>query len=328
MNMHATVTERDAHRRDPFRSVQYMRALAAIAVAIGHAAEPSWKYLLYSGVDLFFVISGFVMVISSAHRAPLDFLKKRVFRVMPMWWVVLTVAFALGITHNEQFWKSAFLVPTFFMNGHISGVAWLVGWTLVLEAVFYSYFALALAFRRAWLVFAIIPAAVLFNGMAGHSPVLNALTHPMLYEFLYGAAVAYAVKSGRTLPGFLRVAGIALLAIGHNLEGTRSLVIGLPVALFFAGAVQVKLPHWRVPHFLGDASYSIYLFHCVALEIAWWYIPEASWWPLTAIAGIGLGCLAYWLVERRILAITNPKHVTQQRAAPAEIEAAREAATV
>ena len=313
MSQYAFTSPQSTERRDLYLSIQYLRALAAIMVVFGHAAQPSFRSMLFAGVDLFFVISGFVMVMSGAHRKPLDFLWKRAARVMPMWWFVLCVAFALGIVIDDAFLASAFLIPTFFMNGYIAGVSWEVGWTLVLEAVFYLYFALALQARRAWLVFAIIPAAMLLNPLASHSPILHALTHPMLTEFLFGAAIAYGIRGGRRLSPWLVLVGIVLYLAGRDLGAPRALATGIPAALIFAGLVQLRPPQWRLPHFLGDASYSIYLFHYVALYVAWRVIEPTSWWFATALAGISLGCAAHLLVERHILALTNPRHVSRQQ---------------
>lgn len=301
-------------KRPTYDAVQYLRALAAIAVVFGHAALPEWKMALYAGVDLFFIISGFVMVVSSTRRGPIEFLEKRALRVMPMWWVALFCAFALGLTWETNLLASAFLIPT-LSDGSISHVAWSVGWTLILEAVFYLCFAIGLAIKKRWFIFLLIPLLTQFHG--GYNPIFNAFTSPLLIEFLFGAAIGHAALKGMRFPAWLAILGAVLFVYGQIDGGARLWFTGLPLAMLFAGTFALKLPRLESAHFLGDASYSIYLFHLIAIKLAWeWLgVPMGSYWLATAAVGIALGCLAHVFIERPILARTNANHVANRKRA-------------
>ncbi len=84
----------------PIASIQYLRGAAAIAVVIFHQFQGR-AYGLFDlgkyGVDLFFVISGFLMVAMTESRetTPIGFLKDRIVRIVPLYWTATLVAFVL-----------------------------------------------------------------------------------------------------------------------------------------------------------------------------------------------------------------------------------------
>ena len=305
---------KDGHQ---FIAIQYLRGVAAVAIVFKHAAHPggALQVLLDAGVDLFFVISGFVMV-ASTHGRPVTpgmFIWKRCRRVLPMWWLTLCLVALLGLGSSGivAWLLSVPLIPHRILSG-VGAVYWGVGWTLAFEAVFYAYFAIGLAARRPQIALAAIVAMVAMATVVGRpaNPVLNEVMHPLLLEFVMGSLIAYYILTGRKPPLALAPLGVMLLAIGatfgHN-NDLRPLTLGLPCALVVTGLAATKLPEAKSLKLAGDASYSIYLLHYVPILLAWQFVPENSWWPLTAAAGIGLGILAYRYAEKPLLDLTPPK---------------------
>ena len=247
------------------------------------------------GVDLFFVISGFIMVATTWNQfgrpgAPRDFLIRRVLRIYPLWMigVAATVATALllpGVRRVDGGLTPAHALLSFFLIPHGRDPVILFGWSLSYELIFYRVFALALATvrRRLWLVLAAWSAFVLVCCAAATAgaggPVVAYLGNPLSLEFVAGAAAGYAYRSGA-----LRYAGPALALgvewfAGAALASThvgairdadplllaRVLAAG-PAAVFVvfgAAAVEARdgLVAPRPLVVLGDASYSMYLFN-------------------------------------------------------------------
>jgi len=128
-------------------SIQYLRALAACSVIFPHT---SWTGQVggQQGVDVFFVISGFIMMfVSTRESEPIEFIRSRAIRIIPLYWLA-TLATALISTPG---WRhsllSALFVPHIDPNGGMYPVV-LQGWTLVYEVFFYLIFAVCLCFSR------------------------------------------------------------------------------------------------------------------------------------------------------------------------------------
>ena len=282
-----------------FDGVQALRALAAFAVAVLHTADEAgglhgtpgrspWPWLdalpLEAGVDLFFVISGFVLVWSSwdafgSLRAVPPFVARRLLRVAPLYWL-LTGATILagaalpgllseGLSEGPGYLAaSLFFVPWRRADGFVQPVLRL-GWTLEYEMLFYGLLACALALpRRAGL--AALLAAIAALAAAGQlvrfaATPLAFWTDPIVIEFAFGVLVGVAARAGRRAgwPGAvaLVVACAAAAVAGQFLgSGMRVLVRGVPAALLVFCALSVRrvaLPVLVV----GDASYALYLIH-------------------------------------------------------------------
>lgn len=299
-----------------FRSVQYLRAVAAIAIVVVHASHPGGplESALRAGVDLFFVISGFIMVISTEGKPARarDFLLRRAQRILPLWWVALLTVALLGLGQGGPVeWAMSTLLLPYAINpvGH-GMVSWGVGWTLVFEAVFYAIFAVGLALGRR----SFAPVALLVLVAAGLTfgrpdmPLAAVATHPLLLEFLLGIAAARLVLAGIVPSPWLVPVGLTMLAAGLSARlglDARALTLGLPLAVTMLGLIGLerrgRLPDWRALGFLGDASYAIYLFHYAPIMLVWTVLPKDSFWIMTAILGIVVGCVAHLAIERPLL---------------------------
>lgn len=283
--------------------LQCGRAVAALMVAVFHANAfllPTKFYdgagaglgfnFGYAGVEFFFVLSGFIMVL--VHRKdfgqpPLAvrFLRKRILRIYPIYWIVLTALIAIyfaspsrGPDHAREplaILSSYLLWPT--TDGPIMQVAW----TLQHEMLFYLVFALLIVKLRfglvvfgAWML-ACVVALPMGEDMAYP---LNFLFKPHNLLFLFGiiAALVYQ-RTTRSVARMSFFLGTGLfLAIGlaetvGGLEPPRSLLplgYGLGATLAVIGLAQGNLPAPRWLTFLGDASYAIYLVHLPVMNIA------------------------------------------------------------
>jgi peptidoglycan/LPS O-acetylase OafA/YrhL len=302
-------------------SLQALRALAAISVAIthfsqvglilaGHPDDPIPLYQLASGVDLFFVISGFVMVYSSerlfaAPGAAWEFLARRIARIVPLYW--LATAAAVVILQPAVDWRNALKSLLFIPYMDASGLHPLygVGWTLNYEMFFYALFALSLFWRRDLAVPAL--AAVLF-GLAVAGRILHPTyvpllvwSDPIILEFVFGMLIALGLRHGVRLPStlclwMLAVAAAALWLSTQQMppSGARVVYWGVPAAMIVAATVLGERaedcgPLASFATLLGDGSYSIYLVHSLVAGLIlrnWQFGLNQN--PMMAVLAIGL----------------------------------------
>jgi len=325
-------------------SVQILRAVAALSVVAHHvqldfvtrmglpAALPDLN-LGAAGVDVFFVISGFVMVHASEPlfgraEGPRLFWLRRLIRIVPLYWAVTSVYLALALLlpdmatsrYSPALIAASYLfVPFPREDGIWQPVAGL-GWTLNYEMFFYLVFGLSLAFRRTAAVAgiaAVLVLAVALGLIAGPLPgALGFWTDPIILEFVFGMMLALAMRAGlRLQPAtavFLMGAGLLALALALPMRMVmglpRGLAWGLPVALFVAGAVLGDFRRSegalaRVLGAIGDASYSLYLLHPFVIRCfreLWGHgLIDAAAWPWAYAALVVAGAIAAALVSYR-----------------------------
>ncbi|MCA8066510.1 acyltransferase family protein [Burkholderia sp. AU38729] len=269
-----------------FRNLQCARAFAALAVVGYHMGVLPFGQ---AGVDIFFVISGFIMSVV-APREGRDFLRKRLIRIVPLYWLTTLGVFAIAVVKPQ--WlnsttasvdylvKSLLFVPYVKENGHW-GPLNLNGWTLEYEMLFYLVIAGSMWFVRARhaTTFAAFALALFCAYVAAGGPAGEVVAHlgqPFVLELGLGVLACRVLETGIAgrLPGFawLAAAAAALAAIplAADLSGTlagfeRVFWWGVPACVLIVAAVALDLRGWtiRSPTLarLGDASYSIYLLH-------------------------------------------------------------------
>lgn len=352
---HSRVTVRitlphDASRLD---NLQVLRAVAALMVTIAHAAIVAQSFGLpvaggaagfyittagAAGVDLFFVISGYIMARYAARYArtgpavALQFAAERAARIYPPWWLALFLFWAVcsvalpGIVAAPgwDWWHSLSLFPDLHAPAGVWGLLLMVGWTLCFELYFYALVALGLAFSAAWRW--LVPGAVVALVLAGPllpGPWARWIGNPLALEFVLGWAIAFipATVANREpwLPmaaGLLGVcAYLAGLSAGMSLQVEAPLILrgeagwlrvvvwGLPAALCVLAAVQATSSGkrvWRPWVALGDASYSLYLIHMTVLIALGALQARAGWQSASAsiIGGVVVVTLASVLFHR------------------------------
>jgi exopolysaccharide production protein ExoZ len=286
--------------RTHLASIQILRAIAALLVVIHHVAD-AWttEFGLFPqntfrvgmfGVDLFFVISGFIMCYTTAElsqRSARDFMIKRISRIVPLYYALTLFIFLLVVAapslvpttaaNFTHLVKSALFVPYERADGLIFPLLAL-GWTLNYEMFFYVAFALALMFVRKHAHVAVIVAMTLVF-LAGYvlppeSVLVRFYTSSMVLEFVWGCVLFLLWKR---YPGAFRnlwplgLVGLVLLLRPPLAEDIlpRGLERGLPAAMVVAGALSLRLPDALAKGLavrLGDASYSIYLVHLFIVD--------------------------------------------------------------
>lgn len=290
-------------------NVQALRAIAAFLVVLDHLnavvlkSDPSRLSFLVpfqcfgqAGVDLFFVISGFVMVATSWNDfgsivSSRSFLIRRLLRIYPPYWILILPIATAYIVAGRSFMHarggnvdvaaSLLLLPSSQL--HLLDVSW----TLTFEIFFYIVFALILIVNRRFLlpllgVWALgeIAAVSLWSDAA--NPWISFIATPLPLEFITGALIGYLFRSER-MP-FSRILGSLGLAIAvivflivathppdAKLTNLRLIEFGIPASLVIYGAVGsevhrgVKAPGWLVE--LGNSSYATYLWHSPVILI-------------------------------------------------------------
>ncbi len=355
-------------RRDPIQSresvpprklvlstVQVLRGVAALMVGFYHLTTqiPAYAPLLWPsfwpagsavmahGVDIFFVISGFIMLVSSRDMRAADFMARRIIRIVPLYWM-FTLLLIAGIAVKADLFhsttvtagsaiKSFAFVP--FFNPANPDKIWpllVPGWTLNYEMFFYLVFAATLfaPFGRrillCMLVFTVFASIRLVPGFE-HSAVLQFYSSPIIFEFVGGMIVGRLFLSSWKLPvlaclGMIGVGFVLLLTKAQpqsEAEAASLLTSGLPSCLIVLGAVQLDkvsgiTMNWKLPLSLGDASYSIYLSHIFTLGVArgiWSWVNPAGAPQLDALgfAVFGMSAVAlvgvacYRMVEKPLL---------------------------
>lgn len=328
--------------------IQHLRALAALLVVFHHvnnkamglyAAKNSLSFGM-AGVDIFFVISGFIMLYITRDRilSPLDFFLRRLLRILPVYWITTILAglainfapyFFSGETGWETLIKSLLFIPTEPPAGHAYATPTVaVGWTLNLEMMFYALLAVSLFARRNYVFVTcvlVITLCCLSFGVYGKAPKggfgMYSFQSGVMLEFLLGMSLAFFLpKSEEIWPPL----GIAISAIGFALlvytwpiaGGARLLSAGFP-SMLIVGGFLISEPVWRFSalsrrlKIVGDASYSIYATHLFlvipgarfAREHAAWVVGHVPIWAFTIVMMFGctlLGIAFHLAVEKPI----------------------------
>lgn len=329
--------------------VQILRFYAATAVLFAHlqhealaalpgAADfhPFWLIDGGFGVDLFFVISGFIMYHVSAGKfgrsgAAREFLVRRYLRIAPLYYLAtvlmlmatFTFSGAVSISKPDlgHVAASFLFFPSLNELGQPVPVLKL-GWTLNFEAYFYVVFALALAFGRkaGLLVLTLVLGTVLLLAQVlPHPPVAIAFWgQSLVLEFLggIGVAVLYArgVRVSRGM-AWAVIAGSLLLLAALRLGGMmsylpRGIYAGVPAWLIVTAVVAAPFDerHGTLKRFLvagGEASYAIYVIHPFGIRagaLIWdrLALPAQPWLYVVLLMVVVIGCAfaVNLLVER------------------------------
>lgn len=316
--------------RHKFVSIQYLRGLAAILVLASHALlypllerDLAYGRLGWLGVVLFFVISGFIMVVVTGEGrfSATGFLRRRFIRVVPMYWGATLVAAALALLAPHMFKTTVYdtgqlilsllFVPFFNpVSGSIHPL-YKLGWTLNYEVFFYVCFAL-LAFLEAkarviWLTAAFVLFAVLGALFQPQAAIPQFYTSFMPLAFCAGAWLGLATLNGHA--GMLSGTGVTIalvlamlgLAGGFAVDRGGLVEDGFAFAGFVAFAAMLvllavrlerSLPHVVLLEQIGDASYSIYLVHIYEVAIlsglAFTLLNPADIWADCVVAAVSI----------------------------------------
>lgn len=342
--------------KERLENIQALRGAAALMVLFAHVkgAEidyggqgtilPHFLYMGVVGVDLFFLISGFVMthVALSGARGGAGaqrFIYNRAARIYPVYWAATLILMLLYAGKHLLFAEATPFpnpVATFLLLPSDYYPLVPVGWTLVHEMYFYVVFALFVLwsapklpqFLAGW---AAVVIAALALGDFGANAWTKIAFNPLTFEFIAGAAVALAIRRGVTrFAAPAVIAGVAIFSIQTlffadklypNVMGQfalRAAIFTPPFALILYGAAAIERTGGRLaPAWLrktGDASYSLYLIHVPAFLVAGKLISIAVADTRTdnilliaafTASALAAGFVLHYLVERRLLDFTR-----------------------
>lgn len=336
-------------------SIQALRAVAAFAVVVHHVGLTLNSYypaplsstltlltgLGAAGVDLFFVISGYIIFrstskLESGFSSARSFLRKRVLRIYPAYWIWTSVLLLMWIgglalkSHQYSFSVIAgsyLLVPVTRADGSLHPVLD-QGWTLSFEMYFYLIFSFIILFgwRKKGLAWIALPFLLIaFVGLlpAVPSSIQSVVSSPLVMEFLLGVCIGWTLSKHPPASRSIRPIRWALIAIGTGLlvfaflqgevKGTgidRLVIYGAPSAVLVTLALLApSAPMLRRATWLGDASYSIYLTHGF-FTLALGTLLKGGFSLGGAPAGVVLAAVSlaillissttYWLVEEPV----------------------------
>lgn len=284
--------------------IQVLRGIASLLVVFFHATVNSneilgkefcFDFFFFggSGVDIFFVLSGFIITYTCAKGLThpgklLPFLKRRSVRIFPTYWIIIALFLVIQLA-LPSFYKTHYnfeapnLIGTIFLlPGHtmVNGVSW----TLSFELFFYLLFSIAflLPNKKLAFVLSMLYALVIIGiGVAGYNfeqgnKWINLISHPMNVEFFMGVLAAVLIpriSKGLALP--LLITGSLLFLLGGILFNqnftllptafNRVVLFGMPSFFIITSLVKFELSkHINVHNILlslGEASYSLYLLH-------------------------------------------------------------------
>ena len=332
-------------------SIQVLRACAGIGVVLYHMLIIEKKYsggdlilpaffkIGQAGVDLFFVISGFIMVTITILKTGTviktsGFLLHRFARIYPNYWFYFLLTFSVyffapGLVNSSQrnqfnFFTSFFLIP----SGSLPLV--LVGWSLIYEIYFYLVFALLIKLKTVavtaglltWL-FVLVLINTFFPPFL--NPFIRLLTSPYSIEFILGAFSAFLVRDARLLSlsskwlfTIILIVVLIIPLLFFNFYSIypdglfkQCVVFGLLFSILVTALVLIeKQTDFQFPTLLikvGDISYTIYLSHVLILGFtgrlwARYFQHPLQWWDNIIIFPLMLvAIISYALVAYRLI---------------------------
>jgi peptidoglycan/LPS O-acetylase OafA/YrhL len=302
------------------QGIQLLRGVAAMLVVFHHfsimakAHGDAGSFLHRAhlaefgacGVDMFFCISGFVMMVAATTELgqgrfqAVDFLIRRVLRIMPLYWIVTTILVVAVVTaplwsaglgpglelpfpdpsnNPGNLLQSYLLLPAFFPGTTTVAPLVFTGWTLSYEFYFYILIAAAaLLWTESRSILAALALVILALCLAARiapfpkTALRLFLANPVVLEFVFGAAVfvlLQRLKRGAAICVALGATALAATALVHVAGAARVAFWGVPSALLLFGvaAGERRLPAPRLLLLIGDASFSLYLIHIVPVFV-------------------------------------------------------------
>lgn len=328
-------------------SIQIMRGVAAILVVLLHISIKGRQYgndalkgftIGGAGVDLFFIISGYIMCVSTIGR-DLNFnrfMQHRIRRIIPLYWLTTIIGLVIYLYNpsiintsggETSIWASFTLVPNGkrYLNSN--------GWTLSFEFLFYILFGVLIhkGTYKAIRFSSVILLAMVVTGLlfSYHGNAFNFTTNNLYLEFIYGMGCFYLfdkkiIRPNTAIGLSLCLAGATLLIAElvfkiPNQELNRGWLWGIPMLMVFTGFLCMEgfikgstSIAKRLFLEAGNSSYSLYLLHpftlsATALCLKWLHMTSNPYlfavilFSVTVVAGY----LLYLYVERPLVTVSK-----------------------
>lgn len=331
------VARTDTTKNPEIFGLQYLRAAAAFMVLLVHTSAtaneggllktvPNFDWGI-AGVDLFFVISGFVMLYSTGGRnvGPREFYLRRLARLVPLYFVATSVAVLLAklapqavrtfSPHFADYVRSLLFIPFYNATLHLNQPVIGQGWTLDFEVFFYFWFGALLLFTKK-VRSVLLP--VLFASLVAAGYVfrpknvpLAFYTNSIILEFVLGVVVCYIFQRIKMRSGLLGLmitaCGIAMFFVfshfkqnwdpnlGYHATYTayripRAIFYGIPSAISVMGVLLLERSGWipRMPLLLALGDASYSAYIWHTFILA---VVRRIWAPLSHMHG----AQAWWL---------------------------------
>lgn len=334
-------------------AVQYLRAAAVVMVVLHHLLSTNGiEYLLVPrlggfGVEIFFVISGFIMwhTTATADISAAEFWRRRIIRIVPLYWFFLSIVVIVALLLPQLFYstvvtpknvlKSFLFIPHYHLvQTNVIAPILIPGWSLNYEMFFYLLFGLAVfvpsrTWRAVILAVQLLGLVLLGRIFQPTDAVAATYTSPELLKFLDGMVLAMIYRaSGLNNPRL----GFALIVVGvffspliavSSVFGMIDGFAGLSSTFIVAGSLAFEAVVRRAPnavfHAVGNASYSIYLSHLFFLrlsELLWRHFAlfgssralDATYIACALTFAVGGGIAVYYCIERPILFAFRRSH--------------------
>ncbi|AMX96401.1 acyltransferase [Mesorhizobium sp. M7A.F.Ca.CA.001.09.2.1] len=337
-----TVLPDSTNVRRKLLGLQVLRFVAAFAVVLFHIGsgfqiEFGLKENIFgfgaSGVDIFFVISGFIIAYTTDEaKGAWQFCRRRIVRIVPLYWtltagIVLIALMKPGLLNStvvsgETILKSLFFIPFEKVDGSIQPLLFL-GWSLNYEMFFYAIYAACIACGlRGPLSPSMFIVVLVAMGqfIQSENVAWRFYTNPLMLEFVFGILLYLAyVHSAKLFVGrtwLMLAIFVATIAIRQMIPDLPWLLAnGVPAVVLTAAALSWSPPRTRAITFLvllGDASYSLYLSHPYVIQLASKLLPHQSGLMAQGLAGIvacalsiAVSIVLYTMIERPAQALFN-----------------------
>jgi len=335
------------------QNLQGLRGVAVLLVVFMHMLHIETKYALFDyvvpeliligafGVDLFFLISGFVMISVTrsafqSKKAIHKFLYHRVTRIYPLYWfysiIILCVYLIQPSLVNSSQGNQVNILASFLLLPQNLLPLVNVGWTLIYEMYFYFVFAVLLFLPKNYL----LPGLIGWGGViligninlsGSDNSFIGTYFNPLTLEFIGGCMMGklYFSRSIKGNANAVALMALVIWVVGYyffqEISGNetpsgwmRVLVFGFPAALALYAALLYEKNHGAVmPSWIckvGDASYSVYLSHVLVLSVVgrfWSLFAVEGYWDnilmllIMLIAVLSYGQVSYQYIERAML---------------------------
>ena len=278
-------------------NLHLLRVIAALGVVYFHTTSTAGLKLDWDvgsrGVDVFFVISGFIIAYIGTSK-PEQFFRRRLIRVVPFYWAATAFVFAMVTVAPQAFRTTTSSIPhlitsLLFIPHELKGEmqpTLLLGWSLNFEMFFYVLFAMALRISQKWspviCVGWIVAFVIAIHTVASGNPITDFYARPIVLEFCYGIGVFYLfswcsarkdqlAKSAalKWLLAAVLAGSLITIVCGEQYfrdQIPRYLIAGVPSFFLVSSALLLERIYGvatnnRMIYLLGEASYIIYLVH-------------------------------------------------------------------
>ncbi|WGM31913.1 acyltransferase [Brevundimonas sp. NIBR11] len=325
-------------------SIQYLRAAAALGVVVWHAQGqvgiPETQ-VLQAGIEIFFVISGYVMwlILGQRPTSPMVFLQKRLARIVPLYWLLTSIMVVLLLVAPQLLQSTRFDLPHVIASYLF--VAWpnpvetaglkpvmIPGWTLNYEMAFYLLLAVGLTMKGAWRGPFVIGVLLVLAALSPlpMPPIAGFYVSPFMAELALGVGLAMVMprlpKTWLNHGVAIFIAGVGLLILGGSMIDAdahgRLVLLALPAVLIVGGLVAIeqagRLPSIPVLKGVGDASYPLYMIHPVllsamaqAMKLAGLTVSPWAYVAAAVVVTSIVGWFAHLWLERPLIAAFRPR---------------------